>query len=413
MEGELGTPEGWKCAICMQLLYKPAVNSCGHCFCSWCLHRAMSPWAESSCPLCRARFVHYPFVATKLHALLGALFPAEYAARAEETAEEEIAGDVAAPDLEDVPPAASAPGRLERSDFLCDTCGELLYRPTALNCGHMVCGVPGCLGTDDDDEIQGCECAACSQPIPMVPKPCKLLADLLQAEFSDEYSLRALLEPDVATTAAVEATAPPDAPQEEEETTPVEGAAATAPTGLTGPHALIWKWLQGDDYTHFGVGCDCCGLYPIVGRRYRCTDCPEAVGFDLCGTCHDRGVGALVGRFNQRHRPEHRLEVARPRLTSLHMLRAANPDLSFDQLMRLLEISAARDDEGEGDGDGEGEEEGEEGEEGGEGVDAAAEGQEEADPEVPMPRSRGPRPAAVPGAEWPSPSAPPPEGGEQ
>ena len=34
------------------------------------------------------------------------------------------------------------------------------------------------------------------------------------------------------------------------------------------------------------VGCDACGLYPIVGDRWRCRDCPERIGFDLCGACH-------------------------------------------------------------------------------------------------------------------------------
>lgn len=50
------------------------------------------------------------------------------------------------------------------------------------------------------------------------------------------------------------------------------------------------------------VGCDSCGLYPIKGHRYKCQDCPDKVGFDLCGKCFDRGLH-ITGRFNQQHTP--------------------------------------------------------------------------------------------------------------
>ena len=33
----------FSCSICSDLLWKPCVNECGHAFCFWCLHRAMSP----------------------------------------------------------------------------------------------------------------------------------------------------------------------------------------------------------------------------------------------------------------------------------------------------------------------------------------------------------------------------------
>ena len=72
------------------------------------------------------------------------------------------------------------------------------------------------------------------------------------------------------------------------------------------------------DFTHFGVGCDVCGVYPIRGRRFKCLDCPEAIGFDLCDACHlnaiadadaaDASVGDIIrGRFNQTHRPGHQM----------------------------------------------------------------------------------------------------------
>ena len=63
-------------------------------------------------------------------------------------------------------------------------------------------------------------------------------------------------------------------------------------------------------YVHFGRGCDGCGVYPMVGRCFNCSDCDEAIGFDLCGSCFDQGLhrrADAVGRFNQAHRPEHQM----------------------------------------------------------------------------------------------------------
>lgn len=87
---------------------------------------------------------------------------------------------------------------------------------------------------------------------------------------------------------------------------------------------------------HLGVGCDYCGvipfltylhfsscknnlreyipdsiqMYPIIGQRYRCKDCVEIVGFDLCENCH-KSSSKLPGRFNQQHTDEHQFELIR------------------------------------------------------------------------------------------------------
>lgn len=48
--------------------------------------------------------------------------------------------------------------------------------------------------------------------------------------------------------------------------------------------------------------------YPICGKRYKCQDCTELIGFDLCEACYNSS-SKLPGRFNQRHTPDHRMEV--------------------------------------------------------------------------------------------------------
>lgn len=49
-------------------------------------------------------------------------------------------------------------------------------------------------------------------------------------------------------------------------------------------------------------------MYPIIGDRYRCKDCLERIGFDLCGDCYNTS-SKLPGRFNQQHTAEHRFEL--------------------------------------------------------------------------------------------------------
>ena len=36
---------------------------------------------------------------------------------------------------------------------------------------------------------------------------------------------------------------------------------------------------------HFGVKCDQCGKYPIIGCRYKCSVCPN---FDYCEECEKK-----------------------------------------------------------------------------------------------------------------------------
>lgn len=80
--------------------------------------------------------------------------------------------------------------------------------------------------------------------------------------------------------------------------------AAKLPLISTNPQS----WLSGrGPKVHIGVGCDFCGMYPIIGERYKCTNCKEKMGFDLCGGCYNSS-SKLPGRFNQQHTPEHKFE---------------------------------------------------------------------------------------------------------
>lgn len=52
-------------------------------------------------------------------------------------------------------------------------------------------------------------------------------------------------------------------------------------------------------------------MCPIIGVRYRCKDCVERIGFDLCENCH-KSSSKLPGRFNQQHTKDHQFEVIQP-----------------------------------------------------------------------------------------------------
>lgn len=44
------------------------------------------------------------------------------------------------------------------------------------------------------------------------------------------------------------------------------------------------------------------------GKRYKCKDCKEKIGFDLFEACYSL-TSKLPGRFNQQQTPDHKLEL--------------------------------------------------------------------------------------------------------
>merc|ERR1719293_43156 len=42
---------------------------------------------------------------------------------------------------------------------------------------------------------------------------------------------------------------------------------------------------------HFGVECDLCGQYPIIGDRYKCSICPD---WDCCTACEPKHDHPLI-----------------------------------------------------------------------------------------------------------------------
>jgi hypothetical protein len=68
-------------------------------------------------------------------------------------------------------------------------------------------------------------------------------------------------------------------------------------------------------------------------RRYQCLDCPETIGYDLCGACYERGTAGR-GRFNQRHTCDHQLRKLEASLS----LRDVGDPYQGSALINLLQV---------------------------------------------------------------------------
>lgn len=81
-------------------------------------------------------------------------------------------------------------------------------------------------------------------------------------------------------------------------------------------------------------------VYPIRGKRYKCKDCTEAIGFDLCGECYD-STSKLPGRFNQQHTPDHRMELDNSSLFDAFLRFQGIPAEGLQQLVQQMELIGA------------------------------------------------------------------------
>lgn len=348
--------ESFVCCVCLDLLYKPVVLSCGHLSCFWCVHKSMSGLRESHCPICRDPYYHFPTICQMLHFLLLKMYPADYERRGKQTLEEEEKMGFFSPQCDahtcgsqvvldrlgsspsctainqasdsfttvsfdcteqsastthkgdegimyseqTVDRAAEVTGtpvegkklpqdqhnqlpNILAADLMCTMCKQLLFHPVVLNCGHVYCET--CI-TDLSDEMLRCH--VCQIPNPTgFPKVCLALDHFLEEQFSEEYAQRK------------------DAIQVGQIKVKPE---TTSGSLLNGNGEKIALWSDPGLAVHIEVGCDFCGMYPIIGDRYRCIDCKEKIGFDLCGNCY-KNRSKRPGRFNQQHTPDHKFQL--------------------------------------------------------------------------------------------------------
>lgn len=331
------------CCVCLDLLYKPVVLACGHASCFWCVRKSMSGHRESHCPLCRHPYHHFPTICQMFHALIIKMYPATYKRRANQILEEEKKMDRFSPNFDhfctshakeescyiniqaqsslistpeihktdsciqynnhkasntviELPTTCTdISNQILIEDVLCATCKQLLFRPVVLNCGHVYC--ESCL-TPVNGPIK---CQVCQSPHPRgFPKVFLNLDHFIKGCFTKEYEAR-------------KRTVELKQVQFPREIQP-NGSNKVSENGVQFPtlsdESLLRCCADNGSKIHVGAGCDYCGMFPIIGDRYRCKDCKEAIGFDLCGGCYNTR-SKLPGRFNQQHTSDHRFEIVK------------------------------------------------------------------------------------------------------
>ena len=84
------------------------------------------------------------------------------------------------------------------------------------------------------------------------------------------------------------------------------------------------------------------GSEMCIRDRFRCLDCPDAVGFDLCAECRSSSL-VVTGRFDQGHTSNHRVVEREQVRTWLHELQAANPQLGVHEVLDIarMQLQAA------------------------------------------------------------------------
>ena len=404
------------CSICLELLHKPAVNTCGHVFCYWCMHRAMDLLDEThNCPLCRETFSHLPAVCWPLHNYLLATFPGEMETREEEVAKlEREEYNAESPKAPAAVPVLKTENKGDLGEdatigaFQCVECGKTPAPPTVLTCGHIVC-----CGTDESAlrRKKSCPVDGCIGKMAAVDHSnvCSLIDTILRKHMSEESYADAKSASSCCggiflearhTSAEANGDGNNDggilfAPGDQ---VIIDGLQSEKGSKLNGREAKIEsrddstgrcactllgtsqtisvksenlkkkageEKVEEDRYVHYGVGCDGCGVFPIVGQRWKCDDCSEEIGFDLCGDCyndevHKREGRVAAGRFNQQHRPDHKLILMEQVNTFFHQLQRAHPNVPLSQLISMVEMAQSGADDSNGDDEEDEEEDAEE-----------------------------------------------------
>jgi len=188
------------------------------------------------------------------------------------------------------------------SDLICSGCKEILFRPSVLNCGHVYC--ESCMVTLMNDKLK---CHACESMHPgNFPKVCLNLDHFVEKHFPRDYSQRKEL---FQSTKGI---------QDQD----LSQSSCASDVESEKPRTEGFTQLQLN--SHVGVGCDTCGMFPIVGKRYKCKDCKELIGFDMCEVCYSSSF-KYQGRFNQRHTPDHVLLLENSTLLSNILSRSEDP----------------------------------------------------------------------------------------
>src|SRR3990167_1069815 len=236
------------CGICNKFPESPVIIPCGDLYCKECLTRVTTS-DKNECPLCYRLYYTVPEVSKSFDEVLS--FLKEHGNNA-------------------LPP----------EDLLqCCICLDLLWKPSVSNCGHWLC-FWCCVNIHD--------CPLCREHFTLFPSCFKQLHNFLKLKYPTQYEERGL---------GFEQKEKVFLRQEKFDMTRILPPQTALQILLFQPNPSVMTWHP--------FGCDGCGIFPIVGDKfYRCTDCLEVVGYDLCANCYEVKEKIVSGLYEQKHDPK-------------------------------------------------------------------------------------------------------------
>jgi len=275
-------PKEFRCASTGKALYMPVITTQGVAYSYVALlEMFMHSQGVPTCKATKEPIYFFPSVCLPLHHYLMAEYKSAMKdrKRQDEVDMNEKFG-LPLPNVSEAPDEDGDDGFLE--EFQCAVSQELAYEPCCLSSGTIVSAycIPENGFVKDPDRLIAC--ALHNQ----APKKSAALEMMIKDKFPQEYSQRAN---DLAK----------------------EGIQKTLATAT----GSCKEWDQ-EEYIFWGLGCDGCGIWPIRGKAWEDTQCPDRAGFHLCDPCYNFGLHrrVLTGKFNQYHMPKHQMTEISPNL---------------------------------------------------------------------------------------------------
>ncbi|XP_028095071.1 E3 ubiquitin-protein ligase PRT1-like isoform X5 [Camellia sinensis] len=306
VEAEEEILDEFQCCVCLDLLYKPVVLGCGHISCFWCVFRAMDLCLVSHCPVCRHPYNHFPSICQLLHFLLLKLYPIAYKRREQQVIAEEKILDQFSPQLDNC---------LSGSEPIKEPYIHSGVPPhsTTSSCNNVSLGPCSMVEGESESTIAPHKNDKMPIPAKSTFEATKNVpfgqTGMLGDKFNKQQNSKLVLIADFLCSICKKLLYRPVVLNCGHGLTKARKNAAWLSTLPTTDYRSMLS--SGGPKVHVRVGCDYCGMCPIIGERYRCKDCKERMGFDLCEDCYNSS-SKLPGRFNQQHTPDHTLEIVLP-----------------------------------------------------------------------------------------------------
>eukprot|EP01095_Lingulamoeba_sp_RSL-Kostka_P002320 TRINITY_DN13174_c0_g1_i1.p1 TRINITY_DN13174_c0_g1~~TRINITY_DN13174_c0_g1_i1.p1 ORF type:complete len:377 (+),score=79.49 TRINITY_DN13174_c0_g1_i1:107-1237(+) len=352
----------FSCNICKKLLDNPVAVPCGCLFCKKCFNDELSledneNEEESNsnndnvedkkykCPSCSKIFRIKPEISLefkkfieKIHDLEEEIINPSIKKMKQYLDEKEISNNhcIEKNELTKLYNRTKINNLFKPDDFKCCICLDLVFKACILPCGHIF-GFYCIFKSHGLNFNPNNYCPLCRKEYYSMPSQNAKLHSFFQSYFPDIYKKR--FKEDIEEFETIlhqNYSSDNEENKEEGAQDPIDENSINSDNPTNNDDIMLEE--SKDDYVHYGCGCDGCGVYPIIGRRFTCTDCVESIGFDLCNDCFlARDQLINLGKFDQKHDPKtHKFKEVEQVQTAIHLLKQIHPELSEQQIINFL-----------------------------------------------------------------------------